>query len=446
MTTTDAELERDLRALLHRRALDIPEVEPEVVPSLASRRARRPRRRAQALVGFAAAVAVAVPIAVVLVDDGDADGPTAEVGAATQEPVADGTILGADGTPLRAAAPLFVADGSPSDVALQYLNQRVTPELVRIDGTDLVADTALVRWSALDDGGVGTPGTVELHRVGGRWGVYASTSSSITVDVTMTGETLTGRVTTTDADLLCVDVVTPLGAPVPGSPFPEGNGGEALRGTAGCANSRVDVSLVVGLQPVVVRATLVGGSVLSISETRLDAPLSIGADLEVTTTLPALATTTTEVLVDPSVSTMATTTVQTIDTIVTATTALATPTTISHDSVRVQVFNGAGVAGIAGEMSAVLAELDYPVAEPDNAPGTQVETRVFARRGYDSACATLRDELVARFGLDRAAIEPIVNDDWPATDVGSLECLVVVGQDYVGNAIPTSTTIVVASG
>jgi hypothetical protein len=433
MTRTDADLERDLRAMLHRRALDVPEVEPEVVPSLATRRGdtRWVGRRTTALVALAAAMAVALPVAVVLVgdDDGSSDATT-EIGPATEEPGGgDMPFVGADGTPLRAAAPVFVADGSPEEVALAYLSERMIPELVRIDGADQVGDTALVRWSALDDAGVGTPGTVELHRVDGRWGVFASTSSAITVDVAMSGETLTGTVSTTDDAILCVDVVTPIGAPVPGSPFPEGNGGATLLGTAGCATGTVDVSLVIGLQPVVVRASLVGGGVLAVAETRLDAPLSTSADDRVATTVTWQP--------GASQSTMAATTTQP-----------AVPGTgpvIDRSTIRVQVVNAAGVQGMAGAQSEELAALGYPIAEPDTSDVQLADTRIYAHFGFEPACEAVGLDLMAinsEVDLAHLTVQTFDPATTPVQDNGMADCFVVLGQDLAHGTVVTSSPVI----
>jgi hypothetical protein len=430
MTRTDADLERDLRAMLHRRALDVPDVEPDVVPSLPARRGRRPRRRAQALVALAAVVAVALPVAAALTNDGGGDGGTADIGALTQEPVDGGTIRGADGTPYRAAAPMFVADGSPEQVALAYLADRGQFTTHRVDGVDVVADTALVRWSSVDDVGTATPGTIELHRLDGRWGVYAAALSSVVVDAEIreADGVIVASATARDGQEVCLDVLTDEGVPVPHAPDPAGRGGAAPYGTAGCGAGEVAVELAPYGPPVLVRVTVMGRAVDGIAEVRLDPPgwVDTGEDVPGTTTTP----------IGVSVSTMAEAT----------TTQVASDgadPVIDRSALRVQLFNAAGVQGLAGAQSEELAALGYPVAAPETSDTQLADTRIYAVAGFEWACEAVATDLRAinyEFDLSALTVQTVDPATTPVQVTGVADCFVALGQDLAPGTGVTTTT------
>jgi hypothetical protein len=403
--------------MLHRRALDVAEVEPDVLPSLAGG-GRRPGRRVTALVALAAAVAVAVPLAVVLADDGSGDG-SAEVGPATEEPVDGGAPVAADGVALRVSAPFFAADGSPAEVAMAYLDDRGVQTTHTVDGVDLVGDTAFVRWSSIDDVGTATPGTLELHRLGpGRWGVFAAAWSGMALDATRDGEgTVRASASAPDGGTVCVEIVGTDGAPIAG-----------LIEAAVCTAGPVEASA--GDQPVLVRAFRTSRAVDAVAEIRLDAPVSAGTApdttttvLETTTTLPVFATTSAPV----------------------ATTGPA----IDRTAIRVQVYNGAGIQGAAGAMTDELAALGYPASEPATADTQLADTRIYARPGFEPACEAVRADLIAvahEVDLSGTRVRTIDPTTMPVTGYEGADCVVVLGEDLSPTGGVTTTTQVLPPG
>jgi hypothetical protein len=109
------------------------------------------------------------------------------------------------------------------------------------------------------------------------------------------------------------------------------------------------------------------------------------------------------------------------------------PPQIDRSTIRVIVYNAAGVQGIARAQSDELAALGYPVAEPATS-GTQLaDTRIYAVAGFEPACAAVKTDVQAvNSEVDLTALTVQLAD--PATTPvtgfeGVADCIVVLGQD-----------------
>ena len=180
---------------------------------------------------------------------------------------------------LRGSLPVFSAAGSPDAVGRDYFRARF-PDLpapgVRLFPPRTRGREAAVVWTTGSDSeGTIAQGEIYFRRDGDSWVVVVATTSDVDLSqVERTSSRIRGTVRTTNQNTLSVDVLRPDGSPVAGAPHPEGQeGGKPHRyGTAGRGEKQVSFDLAVEDEPVTVRAQLVGGTLLSISEFVVDPP------------------------------------------------------------------------------------------------------------------------------------------------------------------------------
>jgi len=219
-----------------------------------------------------------------VVDDHDADSSTAEVvvghwTVGLAPPQLAGLPQGADPTTTE---PLFAAPGSADEVAQAYLQDRF-PDYpapnVMAEPASHRGRRAFVRWSTGDDGDGGNgqeiaTGWLALRETDGFWAVEAATTDGVDLSgLRVSDGRVHGRITTQD-HLLYADIFQPDLTPAAGSPLPEGQPGAAYRyGTAGGPGTgSLDIDVEVEPGSAIVRVNLVGGTILSISEIRLQVP------------------------------------------------------------------------------------------------------------------------------------------------------------------------------
>jgi hypothetical protein len=227
-------------------------------------------RRPRLLFAVAAAVLAVLVAAAVLVSGRDADTTVAN-------PIPDGPMrpLPQDFDPAT-AAPVFTAEGEPDAVALQYLENRF-PDFpapgVTMAVTERSDTVAKARWRSGDDSGTVAEGDILMRRDSERWVVVAATTDGVDVgSVSFDGTTVTGLVSSTSEDSLFADVLDWMGQPVRNAPRPRGAGlADPQLGTAGGpAIGSLSLDIRHPGAPAIVRIRLVGGTVLGITEFRLD--------------------------------------------------------------------------------------------------------------------------------------------------------------------------------
>lgn len=262
----DEDLARRIRHTLAVVAESTPTHQRQTPTSLPS-----PRRARLMFAAAAAVLAVVVASAIVVAGR---DAPTS-----VTNPVPDGPM-----TPLPAgfdpatATPVFSADGGPDAVAQAFLEARfwdfprpgVTVTLPELSDT-----TARARWRSGDDTGTLAEGDLLMRRDGERWVVVAATTNSIDVgSVSFDGTTVSGTVRSTSENSMYADVLDWKGDAVHQSPQPKGAAGAAsLMGTAGGPEiGSLELDVRHPGAPAVVRILFVGGTVLGVTEFRLDPP------------------------------------------------------------------------------------------------------------------------------------------------------------------------------
>jgi len=218
-------------------------------------------RRRWAIPVGAAAAAVALVIGAVLLVQPDDDVRVSSPSSSTPSTSPPPTAVVEVGSDVIMGGPIFSANGGPEEVVDAYLAARfpdypepgVTSELV--EATDFVARAS---WATGDDSGRLAGGTIQLRRIADRWTVIEATTDEVHVEnLAVTDRRLRALLTSTRDEQLRVEVLDLDGNPLPGS-----DRSGAVR-PAG-----IDVPL--GLDPVVLRAQLVGGTMLSITEIYID--------------------------------------------------------------------------------------------------------------------------------------------------------------------------------
>jgi hypothetical protein len=282
----------DRRAARAAKALAV-EFQPErpsvqtVVVSMYHQDERRGGHTARRVVAVAAAIVVAVGAVTFVV--GRESGTT--VTSAPPSTVPDR----ADANPSDVHVPIYQADGEPRAVAEAYLGARFpdypTPE-VQIDSVETHLADAMVRWSTHETIAVGhdpetiAQGSVILRRGPRQWAVVQATTDGVELHVGVSADgRLQGYAESSNINNLAVDVLDLQGTPVPGSAHPTGypgtgNGSARYRfGTSGMSSgqrpgraeqSKVDIDLPASTEPMLIRAQLVGGTMLSIAEIVID--------------------------------------------------------------------------------------------------------------------------------------------------------------------------------
>jgi len=308
---SDVEFEAEVRAMLFRRAGDVADpTEAHGLPAdpLTSSAGHRPPPT-RWLVGAVAIVVVVVAVVGVLAQRSDVVRTVGPVGAptSTSQPevtssastVSEATLQIGWGTSVPSAGlfpqgfvlvdaiPVFSAEGDLRFVASLYLDDRF-PDLDSLEiGIELVEVSddglfGLVSWQW------GQPDQPEgffeglLYMRGDRvsWHVMASTSPALDLSgLRLEESVLSGAITSSDINAMFIDVLNlsdmrPVGA----APRPTGMNTEGylIGSAAGPAEGRIDISLDVGDEPILVRAQLVGGTVLAISEFELSENQAMG--------------------------------------------------------------------------------------------------------------------------------------------------------------------------
>lgn len=241
----DAELEARVRETLRAVAAATP-TDDGTLPAYDA----EPPRRTRWLAAAAALVLVAGGAAVAMraLDDG----------AVTVRPpvTLPPAPPGGDQGPSLSDGPVFSAEGDAPLVASSYLNARMADVSTNVQWGQ---GKATARWSLEDDSGQVAAGTVHLAYLADRWAVV----EAVTDDVEVTGlrvedGRLRATVSTTNVNSLVVEVLDTEGNPI----------GDADR--IGPTSDPVELDVAVGDQPVVLRAQLIGGAMLSVTELLVD--------------------------------------------------------------------------------------------------------------------------------------------------------------------------------
>ena len=269
----DLDLERDealvrrIRETLDAVAAATPVEREDIGDSL-----RRSGGRGRLAFAAAAAVVALVAVAGVLASGRD-------TGTSVTNPVPTGEISPLpSGFDPATANPIFSAAGDPDAVAQAYLEARF-PDFpapgVSVAVTEQSDTSAKARWRTGDDGGILEEGNLLMRRDADRWVVVASTTDSIDAgSVTHDGTTVSGRLRTSSEDSLFADVLDWAENPARHAPRPRGASPEMP--TIGTAGGPAIGSLALDIPhpgaPAIIRVRLVGGTVLGITEFRLDPP------------------------------------------------------------------------------------------------------------------------------------------------------------------------------
>jgi LCP family protein required for cell wall assembly len=97
----------------------------------------------------------------------------------------------------------------------------------------------------------------------------------------------------------------------------------------------------------------------------------------------------------------------------------------NDDAVRIQVLNGAAVAGLAGRVSAFLTDKGFTLADPDQAPQVYAHTTIIDYTGRPQT----RQRLTETLGIDPRYVATVPGPDSP-TPVPSVDLVVILGADY----------------
>lgn len=106
------------------------------------------------------------------------------------------------------------------------------------------------------------------------------------------------------------------------------------------------------------------------------------------------------------------------------TTAL-TPTTLDPSTITVLVSNGAGVGGLAGDLTEVVAAEGFETAEPTTAPEQVESSTVYYTTGFEEAA-----EAVAAVFDPAPEVAPLP-DPSPVEDLAGANVVLVAGPDLV---------------
>jgi hypothetical protein len=177
-----------------------------------------------------------------------------------------------DGFNLEQATPVFIMDGNPEAVAIEYLESRFVLYGVAITQVEEEDGYTLVQWawgrlvdeSELEDG---ETGWLVMRPTAGGLEILAATTDGVDLsDLAVTDGSLRGLVQSNNGQEVGVDVLNLDGTPVDSAPNPEGMpDADFMWGTAGAGSPPLMLDLHVSGK-VLVRVNLVGGGLLSISE------------------------------------------------------------------------------------------------------------------------------------------------------------------------------------
>ena len=161
---------------------------------------------------------------------------------------------------------------------------------------------------------------------------------------------------------------------------------------------------------------------------------------ETTTTTVAQATTTvspptTSTTAPPTTTTEAappsTTTTTSAPATTTSTTTSTVPQPVPTAQVRVKVFNGSGVSGAAGRLTARITESGYARLTPANAPRSYSSSVIYyASSEYSANARQLLDDV----DLASATIAGLLPDPSPV-DAGQANLIVIIGRDELADSL-----------
>ena len=154
------------------------------------------------------------------------------------------------------------------------------------------------------------------------------------------------------------------------------------------------------------------------------------------TTTAAPPTASSSTTVQPPATTEATapsttTTTSTPAATTTSTTTSTVPQPVPAAQVRVKVFNGSGVAGAAGRLTARITESGYASLTPANAPRSYSSSVIYyASSEYSANARQLLDDV----DLASATIAGLLPDPSPV-DAGQANLIVIIGRDELADSL-----------
>ena len=153
------------------------------------------------------------------------------------------------------------------------------------------------------------------------------------------------------------------------------------------------------------------------------------------TTTASPTTTSTSTTVPSSATTEApapsTTTTTSTPATTTSTTTSTVPQPVPAAQVRVKVFNGSGVAGAAGRLTARITESGYASLPPANAPRSYSSSVIYYASSEHSANAR---QLLDDVDLAGATIAGLLPDPSPV-DAGQADLIVIIGRDELADSL-----------
>jgi hypothetical protein len=261
----DAQLEARVRRTLQAVAEATP-VEAQRFASYDGGGRRRSRGWLAPAAGAAAAVALVLGTVVVVGgDDGEVtvESPSSSATTPTTAATAAAVVAPEAAPGARSDGPVYTAAGDAHAVADAYLRDRGVHSPTHLQEVD---GRAAASWNVNDSTGVVAEGTVYLALVGERWAVVEAITEGVVIDdLQVEDGRLTATVSTTGENSFVFEVLD-----TDGNRF---RGGERI----GPTHPSLDVDVTIGDEPVVLRAQLIGGSMLSVTEILVDPGAPDGA-------------------------------------------------------------------------------------------------------------------------------------------------------------------------
>ena len=155
---------------------------------------------------------------------------------------------------------------------------------------------------------------------------------------------------------------------------------------------------------------------------------------QATTTAPPTTTSTPTNVLPPATTEAtapSTTTTTSTPATTTSTTTSTVPQPVPAAQVRVKVFNGSGVAGAAGRLTARITESGYASLPPANAPRSYSSSVIYYASSEHSANAR---QLLDDVDLAGATIAGLLPDPSPV-DAGQADLIVIIGRDELADSL-----------
>lgn len=176
---------------------------------------------------------------------------------------------------LERATPLLALEGNPEEVATHYLDTRIATVEPGVTQVEEQGGYTLVQWAwgrllDPDSGGGdrGQTGWLVLRPILRGYEVVAATTDGVDLsDVTLRDGVVSGAIEGSSGELIAADVLNLDGSPVDSALHPDGFSPDSMNrwGTSGASSPPLVIEISV-TEPVVVRVTQVGGTLLSVSE------------------------------------------------------------------------------------------------------------------------------------------------------------------------------------